>query len=307
MNDHIHKKKLAVLGGDRRQIALAGRLAEHGYAVDTWGIGEEYYNDHKEGVTVRSGWQEAVDGAGAVILPLPVSSDGVRLHTPMKEGNGLRLTVLFDRIGGSVPVFGGRCSPMVKSAAESREVRLWDYFDSEELQIRNAVPTAEGAIAIAMNELPVTIDDCRVAVVGYGRVGHVLADKLKLLGANVTVAARRKSDLAVAKNHGLTPLRINYRDGVSSLSRLTTGYDVIFNTVPYWLFDAGLAGQIDSRTLFIDLASAPGGIDVRSAKEHGVHVIWALSLPGKCAPVTAGQIIADTLLSEYISEGGEKE
>ena len=303
MNDH--KIKLAVLGGDRGQIALAGRLSECGYAVDLWGIGEEYFKESGKEVTLRSGWQEAVDGASAVILPLPVSSDGVRLHSPMKEGNGLRLTVLFDRIGGSVPVFGGRCSPMVKSAAESRGVKLGDYFDSEELQIRNAVPTAEGAIAIAMNELPVTVDSCRAAVVGYGRVGHVLADKLKLLGADVTVAARRKSDLAVAKNHGLVPLRITYRDGVSSLSGLTDGYDVIFNTVPYWLFDSGLAGRINRRTLFVDLASAPGGIDVRAAKEHGVHVIWALSLPGKCAPDTAGQIIADTLLSEYLPEGGK--
>lgn len=299
-----HKGKLAVLGGDLRQIALAARLAGKGYITNLWGFGKTFPEQKNDGIILRENWQDAIEGTDAVILPLPVSSDGVRLSCPLSaDGMGLRLTVLFDQIGGNIPVYGGKCSPMVKNAAESRGVRLTDYFSSEELQIRNAVPTAEGAIAIAMNELSVTLDGCRAAVIGYGRVGHVLADKLKLLGADVTVAARNLSDLAWAKNHGQKTLRIQYRDGVSSLSQLTSGYDVIFNTVPYWLFDSELAGQISPGTLFIDLASAPGGIDVRAAKEHGVHVIWALSLPGKCAPYTAGEILADTLLSLFESEG----
>lgn len=36
-------------------------------------------------------------------------------------------------------------------------------------------------------------------------------------------------------------------------------------------------------------------MDFDAAKELGKHVIWALSLPGRVAPVTAGVIIKDTI------------
>ena len=39
------------------------------------------------------------------------------------------------------------------------------------------------------------------------------------------------------------------------------------------------------------------------AKEKGLNVIWALSHPGKTAPVSAGEILADTVL-EMLYESG---
>ena len=45
------------------------------------------------------------------------------------------------------------------------------------------------------------------------------------------------------------------------------------------------------------------GVDLEAAKELGVKVIWALSLPGKVAPVTAGEMIKNTVLN-IINEMG---
>lgn len=300
------KGKLAVLGGDMRQIALAEGLFENGYEIGLWGVGSDYEGKSVEAL-MKDTWQEAIREADAVILPLPVSSDGIRLNCPLSgDDNRLRLTVLFDHIGGRIPVYGGKCSQMVRSAAEGRGVHLIDYFNCEDLQIRNAVPTAEGAIAIAMNELPITIDGCRAAVIGYGRVGKELADRLKALGAEVGVAARKQSDLAWIRNRGMLPLPMGNGGEDTAPEELAEGYDVIFNTVPVWLFDEALVKKLPKGLLFIDLASAPGGIDVRAAKEHGLHVIWALSLPGKCAPYSAGRAIADTLLG-LLEERKERE
>ena len=47
--------------------------------------------------------------------------------------------------------------------------------------------------------------------------------------------------------------------------------------------------------LIIDLASKPGGVDMAGAAALGVRVVWALSLPGKVAPVSAGRYIMDTV------------
>jgi len=38
-------------------------------------------------------------------------------------------------------------------------------------------------------------------------------------------------------------------------------------------------------------------VDFDAAKELGIKVIWALSLPGKVAPVTAGEIIKGTVIN----------
>ena len=41
----------------------------------------------------------------------------------------------------------------------------------------------------------------------------------------------------------------------------------------------------------------PTGVDFAAAQQSGLNVIWALSLPGKVAPRTAGNIIKDTILN----------
>ena len=78
---------------------------------------------------------------------------------------------------------------------------------------------------------------------------------------------------------------------------------VIFNTVPAPIIrrDTLTAAR---NCLIIDLASKPGGVDISAAKDIGTRVIWALGLPGKVAPVTAGNIIKETIYNIF-SELGE--
>lgn len=302
MYDNI---KLALLGGDLRQLSVARRLSGLGFETAVWGLGA---CEQEIGDAVRCAeWEDAVRGSRAIILPLPASADGVRVNCPMntnsESSEQLKMMKLFDASDSDTLLIGGRFTPAFKSSAESRGYRAIDYFESEELQIKNAVPTAEGALAIAMNELPVTLHGARTAVIGYGRVGKVLADKLAALGARVTVAARKGTDLAIAYNRRFDTLRIEINNGQSTLMALGNGYDVIFNTVPYWLFDGSILRKLCKNTLIIDLASAPGGVDSKAAGECGVRVIWALSLPGKYSPFTAGDIICDSIIDILAQEG----
>ncbi len=304
MYDNI---KLALLGGDLRQLSVARRLSSLGFETAVWGLGSgEQAHEQDIGDAVRcADWLDAVKGSRAVILPLPASADGVRVNCPLdaEAQSQLKMMRLLEEIKPEMLIIGGRFTPAFKSSAETRSIRVIDYFESEELQIKNAVPTAEGAIAIAMNELPVTIQGLRAAVIGYGRVGRTLADKLLALGARVTIAARKSTDLAWAHTKTFDTLKIEVRNGKSSLSALSSGYDVIFNTVPYWLFDGNILSRLCEKTLIIDIASAPGGVDSRAAGECGIKVIWALSLPGKCSPFTAGEIICDSIIDILAEEG----
>ena len=153
----------------------------------------------------------------------------------------------------------------------------------------NALPTAEGAIQIAMEELPITLHDARVLVVGFGRLGRTLAPRLRSLGARVWVSARRYEQRAAAECMGLGS------EGVDGLSDWLCSYDIVFNTVPAPVLGVEELAALKERALVIDLASRPGGVDMDAAAALGVRVIWALSLPGKVAPVTSGRYIKDTV------------
>lgn len=157
--------------------------------------------------------------------------------------------------------------------------------------IPNAVPTAEGAIEIAITETPFTIHGSKSLVLGYGKIGKILSKDLYALGAQTYVEARKYADLAMIEGHGYEPLPLdNLKDHIHE-------FDIIFNTIPSLILDDEILTKVKKDALIIDLASKPGGIDFDAAKTYGLKVIWALSLPGKIAPVSSGAIIKDTIMN----------
>ena len=150
-----------------------------------------------------------------------------------------------------------------------------DLLQDEGYLAQNAQITAHCAIKLALNQLPVTLDNCQALVIGWGRIGKCLARLLRILGAEVTVAARKECDrsMLIALGYGATNLdNIRFSD-----------YRVIFNTVPAMLFPS-----CPGNALKIDLASRLG--------LGSEDVIWARGLPGKDAPESSGRLIAGTLM-----------
>ena len=279
---------IAVLGGDKRMDFAARELAQLGYNVREWGRCED--DDSAAFAKMAQEWLSDVD---VLMLPLPTSLDGTHLSTPLqKGGEGLRMEVLF-RSARDKLWLAGRFGETFRLCAERDGIHWIDYFESEILQLKNALPTAEGAIEIAMHELPVVLDGTKVAVVGYGRIGEILSHKLKALGAEVTVYARRPTACTRAELLGCFTKQI-MQDVPFDFS---DGTRVIFNTVPSRLFTRTLLQTLPRNCLIIDLASAPGGVDMRAAEEIGIRVIFAAALPGKYAPESAGIILGQTVHS----------
>lgn len=295
MSDRID---LAVIGGDTRQCAAIGRFLDTGLSVRAYGLPPAAL---PPGTHDFDNWRKAVDGVRAVVLPLPATPDGVRVHMPLAQNMPAPpIAALFREIAPTVRIMGGRFSPTVRALAEELGRPLYDYFASDELQRKNALPTAEGAVCILMKETALTVAGMPVAVTGYGRVSRALCELLYAMHAKVTVAARKESDLADAAAHGYATVSIAEPAGLRSLCH---GQCAIFNTVPCWLFTDDVLKEMQKNTLLIDLASAPGGVDANAAGKYGIRVIWALSIPGKYAPVTAGRIVADTVLDDLKKEG----
>ncbi len=274
----------AVIGGDLRYVYLAGQLVEEGYQVIAVGFDNADLPPCVAGCTDVS---QAITLSDAVILPMPISTDGKTVHAPFSR-LCLPLEQLYAALTPQHIVFGGSISQEIAAAFERRRLCVFDYLQREELSVMNAVPTAEGALQLAMEELPVTINGSRCLIVGYGRIGKVLASMLVSLGASVTVAARRCESRAWAT---LSGCRAVSTDALGTLPP----FDVVFNTVPTMVFDRRVLESMDRHTLLIDLASRPGGIDFNAAAELHFKTIWALSLPGRVAPKTAAAIIGDTI------------
>lgn len=327
-------KKIALLGGDTRMIAAGARLASKGFSPSMYGI-NIFEKNFKEDtalsgpvdsgccssvggidrmgaesfflmknfseISFESSPQKAIEGSECVILPLPTTSDGINLSAPLNGGESLslkKLSYIMKEFGVKL-VCGGKIPRDFKDDCEKSGIEVFDYYEREEFAIANAVPTAEGAIELAMSELPITIHGCRALVIGHGRIGKVLASSLKSLGAAVTVSARKRMDFAWIRAGGLCCVNTNKLSEVLSKE----DFDVIFNTVPVVVLGEKELYKVSKNTLIIDLASKPGGINSAVAKNMGLKVIWALSLPGKVAPITAGKIIADTVLGNILTKG----
>lgn len=287
-----NKVKIALLGGDLRHYTTACSLSRKDWAVSLWGMTPSVSDP--SAVNFCKSYEEALENSSAIVLPLPASADGQTLSCPMlTEGNPVSLHKLLERIPSHTVLVGGRMPREFIVAAESRGIRVFDYFSSEDFQIRNAYTTAEAALSIAMNSLNREIRGSRVAVTGYGRIARSLVRLLCAMDAEVTVAARKEADLAWAALAGCHTIKLeNERVKGQIAEHFSCGFDIIYNTVPTWLFDREFLMGVDKKTFLIDLASAPGGVDICAAKELGSNVLWATSLPGKYAPVSAGEGIA---------------
>lgn len=276
----------AVIGGDLRSAYLAGLLAVDGYKVITSGFDS---TDLPPCVTGCTNPAQAVTLADCVILPLPVTTDGATINAPFSRIR-ISLDQVLNALQSKQSLVGGQVSDTVRREVEARGFQIHDYYKREELAVLNAVPTAEGAIQLAMEELPVTISGAHCLITGYGRVGRVLSRLLIALGAHVTVAARKFSDLAWASTQGCDTIELLHL-------RQAGDFDVIFNTIPTMIFDRDALKALDKNTLVIDLASRPGGVDFNAAADMQIKTIWALSLPGRVAPKSAGLIIKNTILN----------
>ncbi len=274
---------ICVIGGDKRQVYMGLSFIREGfnvvfYGVDDSGIAQDTYDDMRT----------AVRSSDCVILPMPLTKDGVALFAP-QTGRKIHIDEELCSVIRDKPIFCTN-SRLLRITGDYSHSRVYDYLDREELAVLNAVPTAEGALEIAMRTCQRTINGSSCLVAGYGRIGKVLSKLLSAFGANVTVSARKVDDLTWIRLNGYNP--INTSDIICA-----GRYDIIFNTIPAMIFDRETLRKTAKNALVIDLASAPGGVDFDAARKLGINAIHALSLPGKTAPVTAGEIIRNTILN----------
>ncbi|MCL2107840.1 MAG: dipicolinate synthase [Oscillospiraceae bacterium] len=285
MNDFLF------LGGDMRAVYAAKKLSEYGKDCFIHGFGAaDLPLCESQAIPIFDVIANLDKKFNNLVLPLPASTDGLNINAPYSKCTlPLSLIPRVTATGGRV--YYGKANPLLTDICSQNNLTAVNYFEREELAIMNAVPTAEGCLEIIMRETPATVFGAAVLLTGFGRISKVLANYLTALGACVTVSARKYADLAWAEVARCDTVPI------SRLDERLPEFDIIINTVPAEILSAARLALLKKDCLVVDLASKTGIEDLEAAKRAGVNVIWALSLPGKTAPVTAGYIIADTIMN----------
>lgn len=286
---------ILAVGGDMRQIYAAEHLAQNSCRVILCGF--EGYDVRGVEKTGTDKLREAVEACEIIVLPLPVTRDGKTLVSV--DNNGIPINRLLPMLNERHTVFGGMMSGHFRSALAERGCAAMDYFNREDVTIANAVPTAQGVLKIILNNIEYTLFGAQAAVTGYGRTAKIIAEYLLALGARVTVCARKSGSRALASVFGCEVLPIE------RLAVEAKRFDIIINTVPARVIDRETINEMKETALIIDVASAPFGTDFSAAHERGIKAIQPGSLPGKTAPISAGVIIADAILSALRGENDE--
>ena len=279
--------QFAVIGGDLRIIELVKILAKENNIVYTYGLEKAEQLKNLDNVIICEKLTQVVKEAEVVIGPIPFSSNGKEINTPFSDVS-ISIRELMHTLNAKI-LIAGTISPEVYDMANDEYIEIIDIMKREELSVLNTVSTAEGEIEIAISNTNKILHGSKVLILGFGRIGKVLARKMAGLSVKVTCAARKDEDLAWIKAYGHNATNIN------TLGENLSDYDIIINTVPHLILTKERMEYVSEECLLIDLASNPGGIDKKAAKDRNLKLIWALALPGKVAPVTTAEFIKDTI------------
>lgn len=286
-----------IVGGDKRINLLAKKLLKDKNGVYTFAneIDGAIEIDKKENIKNYN--------YDIVISSMPLSKDNMSVYTPLSDKK-MTLEELKEISMGRILIAGKipqdfckkvdssdnkteqlTCSP--KSYKEEKKIKCYDFLNDEVITILNTIPTAEGAIQVAMEETDFTLSGKRALVIGFGRVGKTLANMLYKLGLDVYCEARKETDLAWIRAYGYKPIPLD--EMKNNLCKM----NIIFNTVPIQILDKSTLILLNKNTLIIDLASNPGGVDYEVAKKIGIKAILAQALPGKVAPASSAEYLQE--------------
>ena len=119
----------------------------------------------------------------------------------------------------------------------------------------------------------------RILVVGWGRIGKLLINKLSALCPAVYLMSVNTEARALAAELGCPSLPPDCP------REIMQSFDAVINTAPAQVIPDLTAFK--SSCILLELASAPGGIDPAEAGAAGLDLLRAL--PGRYAPESAAQ------------------
>lgn len=279
----------AMIGGDLRQVYLVEELAKKGRYVCAYALCQPVKHARLDDpFTASSSLEAAISRSGRILCPIPFSKDKVNLNQSFTKKN-ISLKQILSLLLPGQHFFAGCIPDDFRHAALKKGVLVFDFMEDKMFSYFNTVATAEGVICEAIKESPVNLHSSSCAVLGYGKCGRTLTDRLKRLFCRVTVAALPEEELAQA-----SPVADEVFGFPAFFARIGT-YDFIFNTIPAQILTKEVLAHVRKDTVILDIASSPGGADFAAAKELSLHIKSCPGLPGKYSPLSMARAIIESV------------
>lgn len=209
---------------------------------------------------------------------LPFSSKIVICPIPFKDESNLKKCLRKNQ-----KVFGGAFSDEFVISCSERNITCFDMQKDECFAITNAIATAEGAIIEAMTRTSFNLHMMPVLVLGFGRCGKVLCEKLRGLSCKVYVVSYDNKECSMARALGFYVLERNNMD--KKIQR----FPIIFNTVPANILSEKAIDSLSKESFIIDIAT-------RSGLECD-KVVKCPGLPSKYRSASSAEYIVDYILN----------
>ncbi len=236
-----------------------------------------YAKEHliKRGIRIADSPNPSVTHA---LLPVPSFDQQGNIKDGIDPKDAFRL------FPEDVMIYGGNLNiPFIQN------FHYIDFLQDPYYLTANAAITADCALTFLASKLPVVLDGCPILIIGWGRIGKCLSQKLNALGSDVTVAARKETDRATLESLGYHTVSTENWDG------LLPHFRAIINTAPVPVMTESDTNLCNEQCVFLDLASKQGIL--------AENVYWERGLPNRDAPESSGNLIAQTALRFLRKEG----
>lgn len=224
-----------------------------------------------------------IEESEIVFCPIPFTRDNINVNEA-----DIKIDELMKIVKEKLLVTGSLNEKIITKFNENK-INYLDILEFEEFSILNAEATSEGAIKKALDMSNNTLNDLKILILGFGRIGKCLAHNLTGFTSNIYVEARKEKDIAFIKTMGYNEVDL------SDLDNYLGEMDIIFNTIPSVILDKNRLDKLKKSVCIIDLASAPGGVDFEYSKNKGINTCWYLGVPSKDFPESAAKYIKSTM------------
>ena len=231
---------------------------------------------------VYSYLEKIIEQCDAVILPVPMTRDGLTVNSP-KISAKIEISKLLDICPANKSVLGRS----VPNEFMKKYTNIYDYAKSKRFSQRNARLTAEGTLSQMIAKSSGTMYGSKVLIVGGGKIANAIIPLIKPFTDDITVAARRDEVRRRFLQMGCK--------AIDTADLSLDGFDYIVNTVPYPLIDENVLKTAKLDAVMLDLATNPCGIDFDAAEKLNISAYLLPGVPGKCSPYAAARVIADEI------------
>ncbi len=284
---------IAILGGDLRQCYAAEYLRSCGWNVTCF---HTLNFPCDSGIILENSLPQALKEADIILLPTPVSKDGVSLFQADGEKPPCLLEELWDSLHSGQIIAAYSLSPAQTLILEERNCQAFQFSRLPLFSRENALLTAEGLLSELIRYTPFSLSSARILLLGYGCCGSAAADLLHPLCRSIYVLEQNPEQQRMAEKKGICPIQ------EEDFSTVLPHCNMVINTIPAEVLKPEQIKELPGSCHIFDIASPPFGFPDDMTEKYLLPCFRLPGLPGRFSPVTSGQLMGKILerITDYV-------